>query len=215
MLGRVIASAALVLASGAALADGSSIGLRAGGLGFGVDYAYTFKDKIAVRVGVNGANYGFQEEASDVEYDFDINWDSTSLAVDFYPGKRALHLTAGVLDNGNGLDAVGITTGPVEIGDTVYPPALVGQLTGKISYEGTSPFLAVGWDWSRGKRAGFALDLGLLDQGVPKVTLSATGLIASTPGFQQDLASEEAQIEDDFKDLELLPYLSLGFVFRF
>src|SRR5689334_23352735 len=110
MFVRVMAAAALVLASGAALADGSSIGLRASGLGIGVDYAYAFNDKIAVRVGINGANYGFQEKASDIEYDFDINWDSTSLAVDFYPGKRALHLSAGVLDNGNGLDAVGITT---------------------------------------------------------------------------------------------------------
>jgi hypothetical protein len=215
MLGRITVAAAFVLASGAALADGHSVGMRAGGLGLGIDYAYTFKNHIALRVGANGSSYGFDEEASDVHYDFDLDWDSVSVAVDFFPGDRALHFTVGALDNSNGLDAVGAPTAPVEIGDTTYPPALVGTLTGAVEYDGTSPFVALGWDWSRGKRLGFALDLGLLDQGTPDVALNATGLAASTPGFQQDLDAEEAQIQDDFKDLELLPYLSLGFVVRF
>src|SRR5262249_31149480 len=114
MLGRAMVAAAFVLVSGTALADGNSFGLRASGLGLGVDYSHTFKDRVALRLGVNGSSFGFNGEESDVNYDFDVNFESVSVAADFYPGKRALHFTVGALDNSNGLDGVGVPTAPVE-----------------------------------------------------------------------------------------------------
>ena len=60
-----------------------------------------------------------------------------------------------------------------------------------------------------------SFDLGVLDQGAPNVTLRATGSLLGDPAFEQDLRDEEAQLRDSLGNLDLLPYMTVGFVFRF
>jgi hypothetical protein len=195
-------------------AEGHAVGVKAGALGLGVEYTYDFSDRLSLRGGINGSEYGADAEESGIDYDVDLVWDSLSLAVDFHPLKSAFRLTAGLLSNDNRLELVSTTSGNIFIGDTLYTPQQAGTLVGRAGFD-DALLLGVGWDWSRDKRFGMSLDLGALDQGEPTVTLVGTGSLFANPAFRQDIATETAELEDELSDFDVVPFLTLGFVFRF
>lgn len=200
----------------AAHADGHAVAAKAGALGLGIEYTYSFSDRLGVRVGVNGSELEFDAEESGIEYDFDLVWDSLSLAVDFHPMRNPLRLTAGVLRNDNRLEAVSRSVGNITVGNTTYTPAEIGTLTGQVAFDDTAPFVGVGWDWSRKKaRFGVSFDIGVVQQGSPQVSLIADGAMVGDPVFAADVAAEEAELADSLEDFDLLPFATLGLVFRF
>jgi hypothetical protein len=216
----VAAACGGVLAAGAARAENldanHELAAKIGAFGLGIEYGYSFNDRIALRLGVNGGGFGFDAEESGISYDFDMSWDSVSAAVDFHPRGKAFRLTGGLLRNDNALNAVSRSTSDVVVGGDVYTPAEVGTLSARASFARTAPFAGVGWDWSRsGRLFGVSFDLGLLDQGSPTVLLHADGGLAADPQFEDDVAAEQAELDDSLEDFELLPYAALGFVFRF
>jgi hypothetical protein len=216
MLRKIGLMGALLLPAAWASAADRAVGIRAGVLGLGVEYTHNLGERLAIRGGINGSQLGFDGQESGIDYQFDVVWDSLSVAVDFHPKKSPFRVTAGLLRNDNGLEAVSRPASDITIGSTTYTPAEVGVLSGTIGFDRTAPFAGVGWDWSRGKRLfGMSLDVGVLDQGAPKVGLRATGTLLGDPMFEQDIADEEAQLRDSLDNLDLLPYVTVGFVFRF
>lgn len=214
----VFAAAAPALGQEAARRSGDSqnaLALQVGALGFGVEYSRSFGDRVAVRGAVYGAQIGFDGDEGDIDYESDLVWDSFALGVDFHPGKGPFRLSGGYLNNENRIEAVSAPIGVEEIGDSNYTPAQIGTLNGVVTFDDSAAFAGLGWDWSRDGGFGMSLDLGLVSQGSPVAELRATGTAASSPAFQQDLENEEAQIEEDLEDLDVVPYLTLGFVFRF
>jgi len=200
----------------AAHAENQAVAAKAGFLGLGVEYGYTLNERIAVRGGINGANYGFDAVESNIAYDFDLIWDSVSLAVDFHPTKGPFRLTGGVLLNDNGLEAESRLAGSVEVGGTTYTPSEVGTLRAAIGFRSTAPFIGLGWDWSRSARKfGVSFDLGVVSQGAPRLSLVADGALVSDPSFQDDLEAERLELQDALDGLDLFPYATLGFVFKF
>jgi hypothetical protein len=213
MIRQIAVLGILAALQASAHAEGHAVGLKAGALGLGLEYSYDVSERISLRAGVNGSEIGFDDEESGIAYDFAWVWDSLSLAVDFHPRQSALRLTAGLLSNDNRLEAESRPTSNIVIGDTSYTPQQVGTLLGRASFD-DGLFLGVGWDWSRDKRFGVSLDLGMLDQGAPAVTLRGTGTLLGNSAFQADIAAETTQLDDSLADLDLVPFLSLGFVFR-
>jgi len=65
------------------------------------------------------------------------------------------------------------------------------------------------------KSFGVTLDIGVISQGSPAVTLAASGPILGDPQFANDIAAEELQLEDDLDDFDLFPFATVGFIFRF
>lgn len=205
-----------MLAPAAAWADGQAIGLKVGALGLGAEYTYEITDRIAVRGALYGSKIGVDVEESDIRYEADLVWDSLSAGVDFHPLKSAFRLSAGLLKNDNRLDLVSRPTSNVEVGDTTYTPAEVGTLEGGVRFDDTATFLGLGWDWSRDKRMfGMSLDIGLIDQGDAVVTLRGTGQLLGDPQFEQDIDAEVADFEDEIDLDGVIPFLTLGFQFRF
>jgi hypothetical protein len=199
-----------------ALAADHAVGLKAGALGLGVEYAYDVTERWSFRAGLNGSTYGFDSEESGIDYQFDLVWDSLAVGVDLHPMKSPFRLSLGFLSNDNRLDALSRPTQNVTIGDTTYTPAQVGTLTGRVGFEDTATYLGLGWDWSRKhERFGMAFDLGILDQGSPTVTLRGSGTLLGTPAFEQDIAAERAELEDSLDNLDVAPYATIGFMFRF
>jgi len=193
----------------------NAVALQVGALGLGVEYSRSFGDRLAIRGAVYGSQVSFDGDQEDIEYESDLIWDSIAIGIDFHPGKGPFRLSGGYLQNDNRVEAVAAPTTPEEIGDTIYTPAQIGTLNGQVTVDDSSLYGGLGWDWSRNGGFGMSLDLGLVSQSSPVVDLRATGLAASNPGFQQDLAAEEALIQEDLEDADLVPYLTLGFVFRF
>jgi hypothetical protein len=212
---RVVTLGLLALPA-TALADGHAVGLKVGAFGLGAEYTHEITDRIAVRGALYGSNWGFDAEQSGIEYEADVVWDSLTAGVDFHPLKSALRLSVGVMRNDNALELLSRPTTNQTIGDTTYTPAQIGTLTGSLHFDDTATFAGVGWDWSRDKSMfGMSLDLGLVDQGDPVVTLRGTGTLLGNPAFEQDITDEARQLTDDAGDFDLAPFLSVGFQFRF
>ncbi len=206
-----------LLPAAEALAEGHALAVRVGALGVGPEYTYELNDRVAFRGGIYGSQVGFDDEQSGIDYEFDVVWDSVAVGVDFHPLTTALRLSAGLLKNDNGLRAFARPTSNQTIGDTTYTPAQIGTLRGSIGFDDTAPFLGLGWDWSRDKRIfGMSFDIGVLDQGQPFVTLTGNGTLLGDPAFEQDINAEEAELQHSLgDDVDIVPYMSLGFVFRF
>jgi hypothetical protein len=200
---------------GRAGASHNSLALKVGALGLGLEYTRSFGDRLAVRGAMHGAEIGFDGDEGDIEYESDLIWDSFSLGVDFHPGSGPFRLSGGYLNNDNRVEASSTPVANEEIGDSSYTAAQIGTLNGLVTFDDSAAFGGVGWDWSRDGGFGMSLDLGVVSQGSPVAELSATGSAASIAAFQQDLENEARQIEEDLEGLDLVPYLTLGFVFRF
>lgn len=208
---------AAALASTAASGEDHALAAKAGLLGLGIEYAHSIGDRWAVRIGWNGSELGFEAEESGIDYDFDFVWDSAAVAVDFHPGGGAMRLSAGLLRNDNRLEARSRIEEQITIGDTGYDAEDVGELTGLVEFDDTASFAGVGWDWTRRRTRGIgvSLDIGILQQGRPRVALEATGPIADLPQFADDVESEEAELADAVEDFDLMPFAAVGIVFRF
>lgn len=213
---RPIAFALLALPASAAFADGHAVGLKVGALGLGAEYTYSLTDRIAFRGGLYGSQLGFDAEESDIDYEFDVVWDSFSAGIDFHPLKSPLRLSLALMQNDNRLELFSRPTENITVGDTTYTPSQIGTLTGGMGFDDTATMAGIGWDWSRDKSLfGMSLDLGVVDQGAPTVTLRGSGTLLDNPAFEQDLRDEANQLAVEAEDLDLVPFLSLGFQFRF
>jgi len=204
-----------VLFQSHAFAEGHSIGGKAGLLGLGVEYSYSFNERIAVRGALYGSGYSFDATESGIDYAFELSWDSLAVGIDLYPFTGPFRLSLGLLANDNNLSASSTPRQDLLIGNTIYTPAEIGILAGAIGFDGTAPFVGLGWDWSKSKRIGVSLDLGFVKQGSPAVSLFASGLLSGDSLFAADLATEEAELRSALDDLDVLPYASFGVTFRF
>jgi hypothetical protein len=216
MLLRAMTLGLLALPTSAALGEGQAVGLKVGALGLGAEYTYELTERIALRGGLYGSQLGLDADEGGIDYEVDLVWDSLSAGVDFHPLKSALRLSIGLLKNDNALELVSRPSGNVTVGDTTYTPAQIGTLTGGIRFDDTATFAGVGWDWSRDASLfGMSLDIGLLDQGDPVVTLRGNGTLLGNPSFEQDIRAEEVELAAEASDFDLVPFLSVGFQFRF
>jgi hypothetical protein len=215
-MNRSFVLAGLCLLPGVVWAGDNAIGIKLGALGFGVEYTRNLSDRWAVRGGINGSQVGFDGDESGIDYQFDFVWDSVAIGADLHPFKSPFRLSAGILHNNNGLNGVSRPSSNVAIGNTTYTPAQVGVLTTTVGFKETAPYLGLGWDWSRKrKHFGMSLDLGVLDQGSPRVALRGSGTLLGDPAFQADIVREEDQLRDSLSDFDMLPYVTVGFVIRF
>jgi hypothetical protein len=62
---------------------------------------------------------------------------------------------------------------------------------------------------------GLNLDVGVLLQGDPKVSLSADGLLANDPTFVDALEAERVELEDEVDKFKAYPVVSLALNFQF
>ena len=213
---RLMTFGLLALPASAAWAEGHSIGLKVGAFGLGAEYTHELTDRIAVRGALHGSNWGFDAEESGIDYEADVVWDSLTAGIDFHPLKSALRLSLGIMRNDNALELFSRPTTNQTIGDTTYTPAQIGTLSGSLHFDDSATFAGVGWDWSRDKSMfGMSLDLGVVDQGDPVVTLRGSGSLLGNPAFEQDINAEAVQLADEASDFDLVPFLSIGFQFRF
>ena len=91
----------------------------------------------------------------------------------------------------------------------------MGTLRSSSTFASTSPYLGFGFDFTVLDKVGLNLDLGVLWQGEPDVTLTADGLLASDPTFLAALEDERVQLEDEVSDFKAWPVISIGFVYNF
>jgi hypothetical protein len=216
----VIFAAATMLACNVANAD-TSIGLNAGTLGGGVELAHAFTERLGIRIGANGLHYDSTETYQSIDYDSKLKLATGELLFDWFPFANNFRISAGAMYNGNKLTMVGKPSpgGTYTINGRPYPAAAVGTLDGQVDFSNAAPYFGLGYGRPIGRGFSLTADLGVLFQGSPHSTLTATcgpGTSAATCSLlQSDVAAEQVQLNDDLHKYQYYPVVSIGLAYTF
>jgi hypothetical protein len=198
-----------------------AVALRLGTTGFGLEGATSLNDHVGLRAGGSLFSLGATQEESDVTYDVDLKLRSLAGYVDLHPTAGAFRFTAGLLYNKNRIEATGVpSSGTFELDGVTYEASGVGTLrgVGRIGSRTWAPYLGLGFGAARGdSRVFFAIDLGVVFQGSPRIELSATGPLASDTEFLAHLRAEQDDANQELDDplFRYYPMVSIGIGVRF
>ncbi len=204
-----------------------ALGASASTLGAGVELTAGLGRQLNARFGLQGFQYSERREVDDIEYDAEAQLRSVKALLDWHPGGGGFRLTGGLLYNATEVEGSSLTpaSGIYEIGNIEVPAALLGTLDAKVEFDPVVPYAGLGWGnpLGAGGRFGLALDLGVVFQGEPEVTLTPVfapnSPIPEIPGGAQllaiALAQEERNIEEDIQEYDLYPVLGLTLWYRF
>ena len=198
----------------------TSIGLKLGTLGGGVELAHAFSETTGFRISANGATTEDSDTYDDVSYDTEFELRSAQLLFDWYPMANNFRVSAGAMYNGNEFKLKGKPSGGTyTIDGTTYNAADIGSLDGKVDFRKIAPYAGVGYGRPIGKRLSFLADAGVLFQGKPRSSITVT-CGASTPSgtctnIQNSVRNQENELDDDVRKFRLYPVLSVGLAYVF
>ena len=211
----LLSSISVLLSFGAGCQDTGRFAVsgKAGTLGVGPEFTAKLATDINIRVGLNTLDIDLDDkDIEDVDYDLGIDLSSLSAIVDWHIFDDPFRISGGFISMNNKIEMDARPNNSVEIGNTIYTPAQIGTLTGRVDIDGLSPYVGIGWGnpFAGKRRWGFTVDMGLAFTDSPDVRLSSTGIVSSV-----DLEKERRDIEDDLDSIKVYPVISLGLFFRF
>ena len=196
---------------------GTAIAIGGGTLGYQVALSQSMSENLNLRIIHNTASQDFDGETDGVDYNYDFEFSSTSLLIDWHVFGGGFRLTTGALINDNEIHAQSDINGlTLEVGDTVFTSAEVGRLEGDISFDSYAPYL--GFGWGRAIADGFSVvfDLGVVFQGQPEVSLQTVGgTLSDNQLLLDEVEREEQELQEDADEFDLYPVVSLGLFYRF
>src|ERR1700694_1505735 len=95
---------------GVAPAD-TSLGIRAGTLGGGIELSHAFSQRTGVRLDVDGYNRKQSSTQDNIQYDMKLKLQTASLLGDWFPAANNFRISAGAMFNGNKFTMKGQPTG--------------------------------------------------------------------------------------------------------
>ena len=199
--------------SSSANANNVAVGVNAGTLGYGAEVSTQLLDGLVLRLGGNQFSYSMTEIMDDIEYDLDAELETVGLIFDWHLLGNGFRFSFGGKYNGNELNATATPTTSQNIGGTTVAPAQIGTLKGNVKFDDFAPYVGIGFDnsfYSESKWS-FWSDFGIMYQGEPKLTLTATGAIANST----DLDQEEKNAQEDLSDYKMYPVAAIGVAYRF
>jgi len=217
---RIAAVLTSLLATTSASAT-AGVGIRAGTTGVGGDVAFELVPTLAARVGYSWLNFSTTVDSTDVTYDAKPKLSNANLFLDFAPLGPLFRITGGVIFNDNKVDVTAqAANGTFTLGGTTYPASAVGSLSGTVK-SGTSaaPYLGIGYGRVSGAGVNFYADLGVMFQGSPQATLTAT-CGPNTPAalcnqIQASTQLEAIDLQDSIKNFKYYPVISVGVTIGF
>jgi hypothetical protein len=215
---RMILPVAALLAANGALAAG--VGVRAGTTGIGADVAVEVLPTLSARVGYSYLSFSTSVDSSEVEYDAKPKLSNGNLFLDWSP-LGPFRITGGLILNDNKVDVTGVPTGGTfTLNGVVYPAAAIGSLSGTVkSGKSAAPYLGIGYGNVSGAGVNFYFDLGVMFQGNPKATLTATCgpalPAAQCSQLQSNAAAEAIDLQDSIKNFKYFPVASFGVTIGF
>ena len=208
-----------IIAAGHVSAAG--VGIRVGTTGVGGDVAFELVPTLSARFGYSWLNFNTSVESSDVNYDGKLKLSNGNLFLDWAPLGPFFRFTGGLILNANKVDVTAQSTGGTyTLGGITYPAAAVGSLTGTVKAgNSAAPYLGIGYGRVAGAGVNFYADLGVMFQGTPKATLTAT-CGPATPAalcsqIQASTALEAIDLQDSIKNFKYYPVASIGVTIGF
>ncbi len=210
----VVLALGALCTQGAIADDNLWFGAKAGTLGLGIEATWRPVPYLDLRAGLNKFDYDSSGAQAGIDYNSDLKLDSLYVTANFRVPLQPLRFTVGVFSNGNEL--VMASQGAItNIGGVTYLPSEIGTLRSTSSFESTATYLGIAFDFRAFNKVGINLDLGVLWQDSPIVTMTADGTLAGDPAFDAALEMERLELESDLEDFEVYPVISLGFAVNF
>ena len=204
------------LSSPEALADDNvRLGIKAGTLGLGAEATWQPLPWFDLRGGFNIFDYDEEGSQSGINYDATLALQTLYATANFRVPASPLRFAAGLFANDNELEMFSQDAGSYDIAGTIYTAGEVGTLTSRATFNSLSPYAGIGFDFGLFEKMGLNVDLGVLVQGSPKVSLAANGSLANDPGFMAALEDERRQLEEEVDKLKVYPVVSLALNFSF
>ena len=198
--------------TGNAEGSGIGVGVHAGTLGYGINATYGVAEALNIRGQFNTIGLDADETDGGINYNYDLDWNSYGLLVDWHPFGGGFRFSAGYYINNNEITGTANGTN-FTVGNTTYA-GTVG-LKSTIAFDSSAPYFGLGWGNAaeKGDTLSFMFEIGALLQGSPKVSLvetTATGLVT-----QADLDVEAAQAEADISEFDVYPVVAFGLAYQF
>ncbi|MEE4360371.1 MAG: hypothetical protein V2I63_02475 [Pseudomonadales bacterium] len=214
---------ALAATTSAARAEGPAVGVQAGTLGLGVSLTLDLTETLNVRGLINGASTDYDDDASGIDYAFDLDLASYGAMLDWHVFGGGFRVSAGAFINDNEISGVGFPQpgSVVEIGDVLFDADDIDRTEASLGFDDFAPYVGIGWGNAvgPGKRFGVTFDLGVYLQGAPQASFRAFASPSAPAGAQAlldaEVAREQAEIQNDLDDFEFYPVLSLGLSYKF
>lgn len=194
-----------------------AVGVNGGTRGLGVDAVVGLGKFFNVRGTYSQYDFDESYEEDGINYDGTLELKTMGALLDYYPFAGSFRLSAGYLNNGSDLRARAVDSdGVIMVGDNEYDISNE-WVQSDLDWDSTAPYLGLGWGNSLGKGSNwtFTLDLGIIFTGKPDARLTASDGLMAQDGFQEDLAREEAALQDEIDDFDQFPVLQLGFTYAF
>jgi len=209
----------LALMQSAAFAEGTAVTAKVGTLGLGADIAVqTPHEGVVGRLGFNAFNYSFNGMRNTVNYNAKLQLQTVTALADWYPSSDAgFRVSGGLVYNNNKASFAGTPTGGTyTLGGVVYNATQIGGVNGTTTFNSVAPYLGIGFGnpVASGKGWGVTSDIGILFQGSPKTTLTATCGVGVAPAVcaqvQASTAAEQTKLNDSLKNFRYYPVASIG-----
>lgn len=214
--------AALVLFPAISNAEGMAL---AGKLGITTGYGLELimgGNNLSGRVGYNKYNYNKTGTTNTMDFDFKLKLQSVSALADWYPFEGKFRISGGLYNNKSKIEMTGVPGAGATYtfnGNSYNANTAVSSVQGRISFNPTAPYLGIGWGnpVAKGKGWGMVSDVGVIFQGAPKYSLTATCAVgfAGCAALQADVATEQAKQQTDLNNsFKKWPVLSIGLTYQ-
>lgn len=194
----------------------TSFTVSAGTLGIGLEIAHTLPVvNLTGRLAWNGFSYDYSDTVDGIRYEAELDLNNVTALVDWRPWGKFTHFTAGLVYNNNAIAFSGAPAASYTIGSMSFAADQVGRLSGDVTFDKLVPYAGLGWNIPVAPRTALSLELGVVFQGEPQLSLQADGVLAADPIFQSELEREQADAQRDLSQFEYYPVVSLGLQRRF
>ncbi|RZU45344.1 hypothetical protein EV700_2163 [Fluviicoccus keumensis] len=205
------------------------VGVKGGTLGLGAEATFKVSERFNVRASVNHFSRSDTFDESGVSYDGDATLSTYGLTADWHPFKGSFRISAGVMNNGNEFKMVASCKQSCDVDGNQYQSNALdpGKINAMVDFKSMAPYAGIGWgNAMSGGKWYFGADIGVLFQGTPQASLTATGkfdktsgipgtVSASDPTFQAQLKKEEASLQDDMNNFDMYPVINFNLGYRF
>jgi len=202
---------------GLAPAD-TSLGLRGGTLGGGVELSYALSQRAALRLNADGYNFKQTSTHDDIDYDMKLKLQTVSLLGDWFPFANNFRVSLGAMFNGNKFALKGQPSGGSYIINGVpYNAQDVGSLEAAVKFRKAAPYLGIGYGRPINSGLSLIFDAGVMFQGSPRSKIDAT-CTATTPdcaALQRDAAAEQSRLDESLHEFKYYPVISVGLAYTF
>lgn len=154
--GVAVLSITLLCVCSARAQGGFGAGVKAGTLGGSIEMNAMLSDYLSLRANYNYLPYSFDSTISDINYDFETDFSSLGLLLDWHPFGGAFYLSGGAYINNNEIDATGTidrTMLPGSYSGYAYLADMV-SVTGTVTFQSVAPYGGIGWRGNIGRAAG-------------------------------------------------------------